>query len=398
MPSVSSRSTGLRVPRLRLCIDASNLRSGGGVTHLREVLRRGDPVAHRLDRVFVWAPRSTHAQIEDRDWLVKRTTTQLERHYLIRALWQRFSIGQLAVQDGCNLLFAPGGSFATPFRPVVTMSRNMLPFEAAESARYGLSAYRAKMHLLRWSQARSLRLADGRIFLTQYAHDTIDRIAGPFKGLTTIIPHGVDERFFFRPRPQRSIAACSPSDPFRLIYVSTVDAYKHQRRVAEAVARLRDQGLPVSLDFIGSAHVSAKNEFLATLERLDPGRLFLRYHGSVPYDILNVQYRVSDAAVFASSCENMPNILLEKMAAGLPIACANRGPMPAVLGDAGVYFDPENSLSLELALRQLLTDPDLRARLAQSAFQRAGAYTWSRCADATFEFLHRTAQEVAAAA
>ena len=51
--------------------------------------------------------------------------------------------------------------------------------------------------------------------------------------------------------------------------------------------------------------------------------------------------REAELFVFASSCENLPNILIEGMAAGLPIACSRRPPMPEVLGDAGESFDPE---------------------------------------------------------
>ena len=50
--------------------------------------------------------------------------------------------------------------------------------------------------------------------------------------------------------------------------------------------------------------------------------------------------------VFASSCENMPNTLVEAMASGLPIACSDRGPMPEILRDGGTYFDPENEVTI----------------------------------------------------
>ena len=93
----------------------------------------------------------------------------------------------------------------------------------------------------------------------------------------------------------------------------------------------------------------------------------------------------------------MPNILLEAMAAGLAIACAERGPMPGVLGDAGVYFDPEQPETIAAALERLFGDPVLRATLAADAHARAGAFSWTRCADETFAFLssqHGPAQTV----
>jgi glycosyltransferase involved in cell wall biosynthesis len=92
----------------------------------------------------------------------------------------------------------------------------------------------------------------------------------------------------------------------------------------------------------------------------------------------------------------MPNILIESMAAGLPIACSERGPMPEVLGDAGIYFDPEQPASIADAVRRLALDPGLRAEKAAAASKAASQFSWSRCADETFDFLASVAaQQVA---
>jgi glycosyltransferase involved in cell wall biosynthesis len=89
----------------------------------------------------------------------------------------------------------------------------------------------------------------------------------------------------------------------------------------------------------------------------------------------------------------MPNILLESMAAGLPIACSNMGPMPEMLGEAGVYFNPEQPDRIALAIRQLIDSRQLRADLAELAFQQAQLYSWQRCAAETFNFLAQVATQ-----
>jgi glycosyltransferase involved in cell wall biosynthesis len=83
----------------------------------------------------------------------------------------------------------------------------------------------------------------------------------------------------------------------------------------------------------------------------------------------------------------MPNILLEAMTAGLPIASSNRGPMTEVLGEAGIYFNPENPDDICQSIRKLLRDPILRERKAIAAFELSKAYTWDRCAQETFNFI-----------
>ena len=95
----------------------------------------------------------------------------------------------------------------------------------------------------------------------------------------------------------------------------------------------------------------------------------------------------SDIFVFASSCENMPNTLVEAMASGLPIACSDRGPMPEVLGDGGVLFDPESPTSIAAAIRCLVADSSLRKKCSEGALKLADRYSWGRCGSATWRFL-----------
>ncbi len=139
-----------------------------------------------------------------------------------------------------------------------------------------------------------------------------------------IVPHGVEERFRCAPREQRPLEEYSTERPFRLLYVSIVDVYKHQWHVAEAVRRLRDAGLPVVIDFVGPGYGPALARLKRTLRRLDPEGEVLRHRGAIPFEELHRLREQADLFVFASSCENMPNILLEAMAAGYPIACARR--------------------------------------------------------------------------
>ena len=50
---------------MRLGIDASNIRAGGGVTHLAELLRAAQPGAQGIDQVVVWAGWRTMAQLRE---------------------------------------------------------------------------------------------------------------------------------------------------------------------------------------------------------------------------------------------------------------------------------------------------------------------------------------------
>lgn len=366
-------------------VDASNIRGGGGLTHLANLLAHAQPEAHGISRFRVWSARSILDQLPERSWLEKCGDPLLEGGVFRRLWFQRFRLPALA-REHCDLLFVPGGNASRGFSPVVTMSRNMLPFEPEELRRYGLSPMGLRLLLLRFGQASTFRHADGIVFLTRYAHDVVRR-AVAIRGAVEIIPHGVEERFRREPRPARPLESCSFADPLRIVYVSPVDEYKHQWNVAEAVARLRDDGLPLDLELAGKSYPAALRRLHATLERVDPRGGFVHYRGPVPFREVHDLYRRAELFVFASSCENMPNVLLEAMASGLPIACARRGPMPAMLGDAGVYFDPDDAASIAEAVRSLATDAGLRERCARDAFARSAEYSWERCAARTLDFV-----------
>jgi glycosyltransferase involved in cell wall biosynthesis len=365
-------------------IDASNLRSGGGVTHLVGLLAAAEPERFGIRKVIVWSGDTTLARLPQRGWLEPRHEPRLDRSIAWRAYWQQRVLP--AVARECQVLFSPGGSIPAGVHPVVTMHRNMLPFEWRELRRYGLSTTALRLLLLRVQQSRSLRRADGVIFLTRHAEGRVREIVG-IDGYSRVIPHGLDPGWRQPPRPARSLEDVSPDRPLVALYVSIVDVYKHQWNVARAAARLRRSGIPLSVRFVGPSYPPALRRLTKVLEEEDPQGQFLVHAGPLPHADLRKEYAGADLAVMASTCEALPNILLEAMISGMPIASSNREPMPEILGDAGVYFDPEAIDSIESALRHLATDHALRESLARRAFERSHAYSWSRCARETFAFI-----------
>lgn len=371
-----------------LGIDASNIRGGGGVTHLSEILRFALPSDFGFQKVIIWSGQKTLSSIDNRSWLEKVNASALDGSLPKRIWWQQFVLPKLLKENNCSLLFSPGGSLPRRVSvPTVTMSQNLLPFEIAEMRRYGFSLGFFRYLLLHVSQCQNFRKSNGIIFLTEYARSAVMRHVKSLSGHFAIIPHGIDKVFFLAPRRQKTASAFSEEKPIKLLYVSIINLYKHQWHVVEATAELRRQNTPVVLDLIGPAYLPALRRLRKTMQRVDIDENFIRYKGTVPYSKLNNFYHQADIFVFASSCENMPNILLEAMAAGIPIACSNHGPMPEILGDAGVYFDPEQPDEIAAAIQSLIEDVSLREHCAWSAYERAQQYSWERCARETFSFL-----------
>jgi glycosyltransferase involved in cell wall biosynthesis len=371
---------------MQIGIDATNLRSGGSLTHISELLDAARPEAHGVTHVVIWAGREVLQRLPSRPWLEAVHEPMLDKPLPARVLWQQTKLSGLARRAGCDVLFVPAGTFLGDFRPFVTMSSNMLPFDASQMRLYGGSPRLLKFLLLRFGQTATVRNANGTIFLNDYGRSRVIESVQKLSGRETVIPHGISQRFRRAPRVQEPLSAYSKTRPFRLLYVSTVDAYKHQWRVAEAVAKLVGMGLPLELELVGPGHAGSTSRLRRVIRRLG-AEAYIHYRGRISYYDLPDVYNGADAFVFASTCENLPNCLLEAMNAGLPIACSDRAPMPDILGDGGVYFDAGDTADIVRALEHMVTSPDAREAYAATAYERAQHYSWERCADDTFLFL-----------
>ncbi len=368
-------------------IDASRNRSGGAKAHLIGILEEGRPTAHGIDVVHVWSYSSLLAALPDEPWLVKHNPPALEGRLWRQMLWQWRSLPKEARRAGCRVLLNTDAGSVCHFRPAVVMSRDMLSYEPGEMNRYGFGKARLRLVLLRFIQNHSMRFARGTIFLTRYAAEVIQRATGPLRNVA-VVPHGVS-RHFKRLVPARAWPVDGAA--IRCVYVSNAAPYKHQWQVVRATALLRQRGHNVVLDLVGGGSGPAQTRLDEEIRRSDPRGEFVSCIGHLPAERLPAVLADADLFVFASSCENMPNTLVEAMAAGLPIACSDRGPMPEVLSDAGVYFDPEDSPSIASAMERLITDRSLREASAARARALAERYSWSRCGRETWEFMLKTA-------
>ena len=158
----------------------------------------------------------------------------------------------------------------------------------------------------------------------------------------------------------------------------------------QANSILRNKGYNIVLTLVGTGLGDAHSILNKSISKFDPDNLYVRQKEFIPHSQLPNELSRVDISVFASSCENMPNTLLEAMAAGLPIACSDRGPMPEVLQDAGVYFDPEDALSIANALEKIINCSKFRERIASRARELSSRFSWKRCSDETFMALAET--------
>lgn len=363
---------------MKVGIDASNL-NGGAFHHLLEILRHDDPRRHGITQVVVWGSTQKLTLLPDFDWLVKLPQALLDKSILHRIYWTALRLNQLA-QD-CDVLFLPGANYAT-FHPQVAMCHNLLPFDTLEKQRYGFSQERLRLELLRYLHGRVFRQADGLIFVSQFSKQRIEQqLHHPFSN-AKVIYHGCSSRFG-GPR-QRSDQHPSPT---KLLYVSSVDEYKHQDKLVEGVFRLVERGYRLELTLIGKVFSKGMLERVQQIcTKYARYPQVVQFLGEVPHESLPAYYQSSDLFVYPSTCETFGLTLVEAMRNGLPIVCTGSSSLPEVAGRSAIFFDGSID-GLVLALERVVASPSLRNSLSKNALTESERFNWATCAASTWSYL-----------
>ena len=365
-------------------IDASRNRSGGTFAHMVGLISELDAESHGINQIHVWSHKNLLNEIPDKPWLVKHNPKFLEKNIFMQLIWQRFLFKKELKQNKCMIVFNTTASSIGTFKPNVTLSQDMLPFEPGEMERYKFGLGRLRLFFLKILYVRALRFSSAVIFLTHYASHMIQKVTGPIKN-SEIIPHGVNDSFR-NIKMQREWNQGSLNE-IKCVYVSSAAPYKHQWNVVRAIKLLREEGYPLNLTLVGGGSGFAQKRLEDEIKLSDPNGTFVTQYSFIHIDNIPMVLSESDLFVFASSCENMPVTLIEGMASGLPIACSDRGPMPEVLGDGGVYFNPEEPVSIADAIKRLIEDEKLRLRGIEISKQISNEYLWKMNSKKTFNFL-----------
>ena len=305
------------------------------------------------------------------------------------SLGQQWSVPRLLHHLGADVYHSP--YYLMPYCPgvpVVVTVYDLIPLLFPQ-----LASTAARL-LFRWTMALALRTAFHVIAISEATRRDLRAFFRVSPQKVTTIPLAVAPKFYSPASTEVERVRCKyalPND--YVLYLGINKPHKNLVRLVEAWGQIRDSQFTIcnSQLVIAGAWDSRYPEpqQRATVLGLENA---IRFLGPVAEEDLTALYGGAVLFAFPSQCEGFGLPVLEAMACGTPVACANISSLPEVGGDAELYFDPADVKAIAEALRRALADPDLRADLRERGLARAAQFSWERTAQETLH-LYREASK-----
>lgn len=175
--------------------------------------------------------------------------------------------------------------------------------------------------------------------------------------------------------------------PF-LFYVGQWRGHKNLIRLIEAFEKIKQNGYSdLRLVLSGKPHPSFP-DLLARIKKSSVEKDILM-PGFVKDEDLPLWYNAASAFVFPSLYEGFGLPPLEALACGTPVISSDAASLPEILGNAVMYFDPENVEEMVKAIEQVLRDKELRKELIKKGFEQIKKFSFEKMARETLKVYNR---------
>ena len=336
-----------------------------------------------LSRICQAHPEHTFIFIFDRPWherflygpnVIPVQLSPPTRHPLLYWIWFQWRLPALLRRVEADVLLSPDGFLSTRTDiPQLAVIHDLNFEHFPEDLPWAYRSY------YRTWFPRFARSAARIATVSNYSKQDLVSTYGVPEGRVDVVYNGVGD--VFRPSSaeeresaQREFAGGHPY----LICVGSLHPRKNIARLLTAFDRVAHTLPMVRLVVVGEAfwwdlrmkrswdELTHKDRVVFT-GRLDQPRLRSALGGA-------------EALAFVSYFEGFGIPVAEAMRCGIPVVAARATSLPEVAGDAAVYCDPFDTGDIARALERVLSEPALRARLADLGIERSARFTWDRTA------------------
>jgi len=356
-------------------INAFNIKSGGGIRQLDCLIKA------------VLEERSiTKVLLVVNDKINNRYKSELILEFFSKNIFYSvpnfIKIDKFFKVNKCELLILPGGINIGYFKPYISISQNMLPFDKEEIKKFPFFS-RFKFKILKYLQLKTFNNSIGVIFLHEYAQEKILKHIKK-SIIATVIPHPIDisENLFMKYRNFKK-------SNFNLLYVSDFLPYKNHKNLVEAILYLNEKGIDIKLEIIGR-DFGLKKYFDKTFNKRTNYKKNIKFNGFISHTDQIEIYKRTDLFVYPSGCENLPFIILEAMSHGMPIVTSDKGPMNKILKGENIFFNQNDFIDIAKIIEiNLLNYEGLKINSLMN-FENIKNYSFDEYIKKTNYFINKT--------
>jgi glycosyltransferase involved in cell wall biosynthesis len=298
------------------------------------------------------------------------------------------SQSRAAARLGCDVFFFPA---VYSYYPIFSKVPKVICFHDTIPERFPDLIFPSRRNFRLWQAKIWLAKMQAKRVMTvsQTSADDISAMLRVRRDRIDVVTEGAEA--VFRPIADKAVAAAArerfgiPAPAPLLVYIGGFNRHKNVLRLIEAMPAVLNACPDAHLAIVGR---TTGDRFWDNIDELKAGASRdartsdkIIFTGEIDDDDMAALLNSASSLVMPSLWEGFGLPALEAMACGVPVLASDRGSLPEVVGEAGLFFDPEDASELAAQTTALLTTPGLQSELAAKALARAATFGWDKAAE-----------------
>ena len=295
--------------------------------------------------------------------------------------WEHIFLPWRAWRDKIDLFFSPSYTLPviSPFKTAVT--QHDISYEALPQD----YRWKEKIRLNLFSR-RSAKQSDVILAVSEFTKAEIVKYYTVSEGKIVVTHEDCDSQFY--PIIDESLLTEFKKGNrlvgHHILFVGTMLKRRRLNSLLDAFTIVAQRISEVQFVLVGSPESVQSEELRRLMSHHSFRDRILRFE-YVSDEDLNLLYNTAAVLVYPSVYEGFGLPVLEAMRCGTPVIVSNCASLPEVVGDAGVFANPDDPKDIADKICKVLTDPIWREDLSDRALRQSAKFSWARCARETRE-------------